>query len=126
MDFYKIKDYLKLKFRFIFFSFSFMLMPEQLQALEVAKSILEKNEGSRISFVLTINKNRNSFLGKIKPLIKKLTTVDFGNVVYEDEFLALLDTAGLEVTKYIRVKSTWNLFLWLSPVQYVECRIKET
>jgi hypothetical protein len=40
MDFYKIGDYLKLKFRFIFFSFSFMLMPDRALALEVAKSIL--------------------------------------------------------------------------------------
>lgn len=29
-----------MQFRFIFFSFSFMLMPDQLKALEVAKSIL--------------------------------------------------------------------------------------
>lgn len=95
MDFYKIKDYLKIKFRFIFFSFSFMLMKEQLRALEVAKSILERNESSRISFVLTINKNKNSLLSKIKPIIKKFTTVDFGNVVAEDDFLQLLNSAKL-------------------------------
>jgi hypothetical protein len=43
MDFYKIRDYLNIKFRFIFFSFSFMLMPDPQEALEVAKSILETN-----------------------------------------------------------------------------------
>jgi ubiquinone/menaquinone biosynthesis C-methylase UbiE len=40
MDFYKISEYLDVKFRTIFFSFSFMLMPDQLKALEVAKFIL--------------------------------------------------------------------------------------
>ena len=125
MDFYKIRSYIQEKFRFIFFSFSFMLMPDQPQALELAKQILEKNENSRISFVLTINKSKNSFLQRIKPLIKRITTVDFGNVVYEDDFLSLLNSAGLEVTKYIRVRSSFNLFLWLSPVYYVECRVKQ-
>lgn len=42
LDFYKISEYLQLKFRTIFFSFSFMLMPDQLKALEVAKTLLEK------------------------------------------------------------------------------------
>ncbi len=42
LDFYKISEYLQLKFRTVFFSFSFMLMPDQLQALQVAKNLLEK------------------------------------------------------------------------------------
>lgn len=86
--------------------------------------MLERTADSRISFALTINKNRNSLLGKLKPLIKKVTTVDFGNVVYEDSFLSLLESANLEVTKFIRLKSRWNIFLWLSPVYFVECRLK--
>jgi SAM-dependent methyltransferase len=87
LDFYKIGDYLQLKFRTVFFSFSFMLMPDQQQALEVAKGLLERTPESRISFALTVNKSRNSLLARVKPLIKRLTTVDFGNVVYEDSFL---------------------------------------
>lgn len=74
---------------------------------------------------MTVNKNRNSLLAKVKPLIKRLTTVDFGNVVYEDSFLQLLDSAGLEVVKFVRLRSQWNLFLWLSPVYFVECRLRQ-
>jgi ubiquinone/menaquinone biosynthesis C-methylase UbiE len=125
MDFYKIADYLQLKFRTVFFSFSFMLMPDQLKALEVAKNILEKSPESRICFTLTVNKSKNSLLSKIKPLIKRITTVDFGNVVYEESFLSVLDSADLEVLKFVRLKSTFNLFLWLAPVYYVECRLKQ-
>jgi ubiquinone/menaquinone biosynthesis C-methylase UbiE len=124
MDFYKIAETLKVKFKTIFFSFSFMLMPDQLKALEVAKSILERSEESRISFALTINKNKNSLLSKLKPLIKRVTTVDFGNVVYEDSFMNLLESAELEVTRYVRLRSTLNIFLWISPVYFVECRLR--
>lgn len=72
-----------------------MLMPDHLKALEVAKNALEKNENSRIAFALTLNKDKNSFLAQIKPLIKKFTSVDFGNVVYEDDLLSVLKQAGL-------------------------------
>ena len=53
MNFYDIRS-LKEKFNFIFFSFSFMLMPDQVQAIQVAKSVLS-DEG-RIGFLLTLNK----------------------------------------------------------------------
>lgn len=85
---------------------------------------MDRNSDSRISFALTINKNKNSLLGKLKPLIKRFTTIDFGNVVYEDSFLQVIDSADLEVTKFVRLTSTWNLFLWMAPVYYVECKIK--
>ena len=39
MNFYDIRS-LKEKFNFIFFSFSFMLMPDQVHAIQIAKSVL--------------------------------------------------------------------------------------
>jgi hypothetical protein len=57
-------------------------------------------------------------------LIKRVTSVDFGNVVYEDSLLSVLDSADLEVTKFVRLRSPWNVFLWLSPVYFVECKLK--
>jgi hypothetical protein len=27
--------------------------------------------------------------------------------------------------KFVRLRSQWNLFLWLSPVYFVECRLKQ-
>ena len=124
MNFYEIQQTLKLKFRFIFFSFSFMLMPDQLKALEISKEILEKHEQSRIAFVMTLNESRNSWFARLKPTIKRFTSVDFGNVVYADDFYSVIDRAGLDIVKNIRVRSPWNPFLWLAPVRYVECRLK--
>ena len=40
---------------------------------------------------LTLNSNRNSFRTWAKPIIKKFTTIDFGNVVYEDDLLSIID-----------------------------------
>lgn len=84
-DFYNVKEVVGArKFSTIFFSFSFMLMPDHIKALMLSQSILEKD--GRICFLLTLNKKPFPILEKIKPLIKKLTTVDFGKVVYEREF----------------------------------------
>jgi len=68
------------KFSSILFSFSFMLMPDHVKALMLAQSLLEKD--GRISFLMTLNKKPFPLLEKLKPLIKKITTVDFGKVVY--------------------------------------------
>ena len=78
MDFYEL-DKLNRLYEFIFFSFSFMLMPDPLKAIEIAKRNL--NSSGRIGFLLTLNKKANPLFKKIKPLIRLLTTVDFGNVV---------------------------------------------
>jgi hypothetical protein len=60
-----------------------MLMPEKEKALEIAKQLVKKDTG-RILFLLTLNKKKVALFEKIKPIIKFLTTVDFGNVVYEN------------------------------------------
>ena len=76
--------------------------------------------------VLTLNKNKNSFLSWLKPLIKRWTSVDFGQVVYEDELMSIIDRSGLEVTKKVRLQKDYNIFLKISPVYYIECKIKNT
>jgi hypothetical protein len=60
-----------------------MLMPDQVKALLLAKSLLEEN--GRVCFLMTLNKRPIYLLEKIKPIIKKLTTVDFGKVTYESD-----------------------------------------
>lgn len=44
---------------------------------------------------MTLNKKAFPILEKIKPLIKKITTVDFGRVVYEREFEEVVGIANL-------------------------------
>ena len=48
-----------------------------------------KKDG-KLLFLLTLNKKKSIIAEKIKPLIKFLTTIDFGGVVYENEFYELI------------------------------------
>ena len=68
-----------------------MLMPDQIKAIEIAKSffylILEAlTSGGKIYFLLTLFDNRSGFksiMEIVKPYMKYLTTVDFGKATYK-------------------------------------------
>ena len=60
-------------------------MPDQAKAMEIAKKQL--NRDGKIYFLLTLYDSKNmfnSFMEKIKPYLKYLTTVDFGKVTYKN------------------------------------------
>lgn len=78
----------------VYFSASFMLMEDPLAALEHARDLLEP--GGRIYFTQTFHEP-GTLWEDWKPRLRALTTIDFGRVTYEEEFRALLDTAGLEI-----------------------------
>ncbi len=71
-----------------------MLMPDQVKAIEIAKSTFtfytgSLSSGGKIYFLLTLYDGKNawnSFMEIVKPYLKYLTTVDFGKVTYKDEF----------------------------------------
>ena len=58
-------------------------------------------------------------------MIKKLTSIDFGNVVYEKQFDEILSIGGLEIEKKVRVENRYNPLLKLFPVYYVEAKKKQ-
>ena len=88
MNFYQLDEiYPERNYDVIIFGSSFMLMPDQVKALEIAKRQLSR--GGKIYFLLTLYDGKNtfnSFMEKIKPSLKYLTTVDFGKVTYKQEF----------------------------------------
>lgn len=64
-----------------------MLMPDQDKAIEIAKKHLSKN--GKIYILLTLYDRKsmfNYFMEYVKPLLKYLTTVDFGTVTYKSDF----------------------------------------
>ena len=87
----------------IYFSASFMLLPNQSQALLTSLESL-KTEGV-ICFTQTFETKRAPLMEFIKPLLSKVTTVDFGVVTYQEAFLALLASCGLSPV-YNEVMST--------------------
>lgn len=70
-----------------------MLMPDQVKAINVAKQVLQKD--GKIAFIMTINQRENRLLMRIKPLIYRLTSIDFGNVTYQRQFEEILKIGGL-------------------------------
>ncbi len=99
-------------------------MPDPRRALQLAKSLL-KTEGGKILFLLTLNKKRVPLAEKIKPFIKHLTTIDFGNVVYENQFFELLkQDSDITVTLSKRVNHKYNPLLYAFRVFFVCAEIK--
>lgn len=78
-----------------YFAASFMLMPDPPKALAHVGSLLAP--GGRIFFTQTFEEKRSKFAERAKPLLKAVTTIDFGRVTYESEFLEVLERGGLEV-----------------------------
>lgn len=87
----------------IYFSGSFMLLPEPERALRHAALLLAPR--GRIYFTQTFFDKRAPVLEKAKPLLGKITTIEFGRVTYAREFLQMLVNAGLRLEEFITMKS---------------------
>ncbi|MEK7485509.1 MAG: methyltransferase domain-containing protein [Planctomycetota bacterium] len=84
-------------FDYVFFSMSFMLFPDQRKALDIATAML--NPGGQIIFGLTIQMKESRTLEFLKPKLKYISTIDFGKVTYEEEFLNLMEEKQLKILK---------------------------
>ena len=74
-----------------------MLLPDQNAALEVAKKIL--NENGMICFTQTFSKEKSIFWEIIKPILWVFTSVHFGKVTYEKDFIELMTQHDLEIVQ---------------------------
>jgi len=78
-----------------YFSGSFMLLPDPTAALRhVATQIAV---GAPIFFTQTFEHARAPLLERLKPLLRWLTTIDFGRVTYEPDFLRAVASGGLAI-----------------------------
>lgn len=78
-----------------YFSASFMLLPDPPAALRHVRSLLAP--GSRIYFTQTFEHDRSRTVELVKPLLRLLTTIDFGRVTYEADFRRALAGGGVEI-----------------------------
>ncbi|MGY6566033.1 MAG: class I SAM-dependent methyltransferase [Halomonadaceae bacterium] len=81
-----------------YFSASLMLLPEPERALRHCAALL--NPGGRLYFTQTIQLRPSRGMEWLKPMLKRLTSIDFGRVTYEDAFKAQLDAAGLRLEEF--------------------------
>ncbi len=90
-----------------YFSGSLMIMPDPKAALvHVSKLLGPKGV---IYTTQTFEAKPNRVLEVMKPLLKFLTTIDFGNVTYEKDFLATVAAAGLEVAEAASIAAASSL-----------------
>lgn len=82
----------------VYFAASFMLLPEPEQALRHCRALL--NPDGRIYFTQTIQYTHSRWIEVLKPMLKRVTSIDFGRVTYEDAFRAHIHAAGLELETF--------------------------
>lgn len=82
----------------VYFSASFMLLPEPQRALQHCCTLLRP--GGCIFFTQTFEKRRTRWIEVLKPLLKRVTSIDFGRVTYEHDFKAQIRAAGLELEEF--------------------------
>jgi len=82
----------------VYFSGSFMLLAEPEQALRHCCTLLKPD--GRIFFTQTIQKQPARWMEVLKPMLKRITSIDFGRVTYEDDFRAQLRAADLRLVEF--------------------------
>lgn len=83
----------------VYFAASFMLFPDPVGALRIAATKLAPD--GRVFFTQTFHEKRSGALEKIKPMLKAVTSIDFGRVTYEADFLATLAAGDYEVLEQV-------------------------
>ena len=92
-------------FDVILFSMSFMLLNDPRRVLRRLRPWLTTN--GQVVFVQTMFTEASRFLELVKPRLKYLTTIDFGRVIYAEEFLLLLHAEGFEIIEDRLIARKW-------------------
>ena len=79
----------------MYFSGSFSLLPDPLGALMAARRLL--SPGGSIFITQTFQRHGFPGLSIIKPMVKWVSTIDFGRLVYESEIESIIKCSGMNV-----------------------------
>ena len=90
----------------VYFSASYMLMERPSDVLRHVSQLI-KPDGV-IVFTQTFQEHRSSFMEKAKPLLYKVTTIHFGRVTYEEDFLLEAEKGGLKILANEVLSKSWR------------------
>lgn len=82
-----------------YFSASFMLMPDPPAVLRHVATLLKPS--GRIYFTQTFQDRKSKVLERAKPLLGRVTTIEFGRVTYEDDFRRTVEEGGLDLVEFV-------------------------
>gem|GEM_PF-259050 len=88
----------------VYFSASFMLLPDPVGAIRHVLSLLAP--GGWIFFTQTFHHGKSALIEKVKPMLHRVTSIHFGRVTYEVDFLNVLEESGLELVEFLTMGST--------------------
>ena len=91
----------------VYFSASLMLLPDPAAAITHVAAQLAP--GGRVFATQTFQRRRSKLMERAKPMIRHVTTIDFGRVTYEDDFRACLVAAGVELVELHTMSATRHL-----------------
>lgn len=104
-------------FDVVYFSGSITLLPDPLKALKIAKKLLKPNNNSMIYITQTYQIKNSPILSKIKPLLKYITTIDFGQLTYKTDIVSILNK--FEEGKIVEMKPIENSINTSYQVAYI-------
>lgn len=90
----------------VYFSASLMLLPDPVAALWHGRDLLAP--GGRFYFTQTIHQRRARWLEWLKPMLKHVTSADFGRVTYAESFRSELASGGLELEEFTTLSEHGN------------------
>lgn len=122
MNFMDAKGDFTEKFDVVFFGFSFMLMPDKVLALQQASKLLSPN--GRLLLVLTLYDKKSALTEFLKPKIKYLTSIDFGESMYKSEMSSLFEKAGVEQVSFQRLEPKGKPMFKVFKVYRIEVKPK--
>jgi SAM-dependent methyltransferase len=87
-----------------YFSASLMLLPDPVEAITRVGAQLAP--GGRLFFTQTFENRRSLIAERLKPMIRHLTSIQFGRVTYEHEFRRVLEQAGVRLEELATLHGT--------------------
>lgn len=82
-----------LRFDAAYFSGSLTVMPDPSAALQAVVPLVKQN-GGRVFITQTFNKKKSPLMTVVKPLLKYITTIDFGQLTTEEDLDSIIKGAG--------------------------------
>ena len=83
------------RFDAVYFSGSLTLMPDPAAALKCAASML--TDGGLIYVTQTFQNRPSPIMERLKPILRRFTSVDFGRVVYYSQVQQIVSKAGMQI-----------------------------
>jgi ubiquinone/menaquinone biosynthesis C-methylase UbiE len=86
----------------VYFSASLRLLPDPAAAIAHVAQLVAPD--GRVFATQTFQHRRSPLLERVKPMVRHLTTIQFGRVTYEEEFRRAFAEAGVDLVELVTLR----------------------